>query len=180
MFVAHAHDLAVFAPRRDLQLIGTAAALNGQGMVTVHRQGLGQSVKHPQAHMLDNRGLAVHQLLGANNSTPKGRANALVTQADPENRDLARKVLDGRHRNPRFIGRTRTWRDHEPIGCQGLDFLQGDLIVAHHRHARSELCQVLHHIEGEGVVIVNHEQVQSQEAARGVLVQLIRGQDSPG
>ena len=44
----------------------------------------------------------MHQLLGPHNLAAKGRADRLVAQANTQNRQFARKVLNRRHRNARL------------------------------------------------------------------------------
>src|SRR5690606_26590397 len=55
----------------------------------------------------------------------------------------------------------RAGRDHQAVhlaGGQALrNLVHGDLVVAHHGDLGAELPQVLHDVEGEGVVVVHHQ-----------------------
>jgi hypothetical protein len=51
---------------------------------------------------MHRRGLAVHQLLGMHDLAAEGRADALVAEADAEQRNLAGELLDRRHRDAGF------------------------------------------------------------------------------
>jgi hypothetical protein len=78
---------------------GQLAALNGQGVVAVDREALGQLGKHAFLRGLYLAGLAMHELLGSDDFAAKGRTYGLVAQAYAQNRQLARKVPNGCHRD---------------------------------------------------------------------------------
>jgi hypothetical protein len=88
----------------------------------------------------------------------EGLADALVSQAHPENRDSAREALDQRDRHPGLVGRARPGRDNYILGLELGDPVQRDLVIAVHRHLLPQLAQVLHQVVGEGVVVVDHQQ----------------------
>ena len=76
--VAHAHDLAVVRPRRDLQTRWAIFGRNCQRVVAVHRKGFRQSSKHTLLGCMDHAGFTVHQSLRPHDLSTKRRANALV------------------------------------------------------------------------------------------------------
>src|SRR5690606_14457339 len=46
----------------------------------------------------------------------------------------------------------------DAVGLQGLDFLNGDLVVAVRVDIGTQLAEVLHEVVGEGIVVVEHEE----------------------
>ena len=73
-------------------------------MVAVDGEVFGQIGKDALLGGVDDAGLAVHELLGADDAPTKRCAYALVPQAHTQNRQLAREMLDGRDRNACFGG----------------------------------------------------------------------------
>ena len=43
------------------------------------------------------------------------------------------------------------------LGREALDGVHADLVVAHDLHLGAQLAQVLHHVPGEGIVVVDHQ-----------------------
>ena len=80
--VSHAHDFAVLGPGRELKLGRTTSALDGQRVVAVDGELRGQTGKNTLLRGADHAGLAVHQLLCANDLAAESRAYRLVAQAD--------------------------------------------------------------------------------------------------
>jgi len=99
--------------------------------------------------MLYGRSLAVNKLLGWHNGGAKALADALVAEADPENRDFPGQGLDNIDAVTSFIGGAGTRRDDQAIGFQGLDFFGGDLIIAFYTLRHPQLAKILDQIVGE-------------------------------
>src|SRR5207249_4245750 len=81
-------------------------------------------------------------------------ADALVTEADTEDRDLAAQLADGLVRDPSVVGSARSRRDDDPIELRQL--FDGHLVIAKNRRLRAKLGHVLDEVVGEGVVVVDH------------------------
>jgi hypothetical protein len=81
-----------------------ALALDRQRVVAHHGERIGQAGEHALALVMHGRGLAVHQLLGMHDLAAEGRADALVAEADAEQRDLAGELLDGATEMPASAG----------------------------------------------------------------------------
>jgi len=156
--VAHTHDLAVFGGGRDVQALGQRGALDGQRVVADHGELPGQTGKHTLLVGGDDAGLAMHLLLSADHLAPQGGADALVAQAHAQDGQLAREALQGRHAHAGFGGRAGAGREHQAVGLHGGDLVEGDLVVAHHLDLFAQFAEVLHQVEGEAVVVVDHEQ----------------------
>ncbi|MNY74584.1 hypothetical protein D3C86_2136470 [compost metagenome] len=71
-------------------------------MVAVDGELLGQPGKDTLLRSGNDAGLAVHELLRADDVSTKRRTNGLVAQAHAEDGQLARKVFDRGHRDTRL------------------------------------------------------------------------------
>src|SRR5947209_1092614 len=79
--VAHAHDLAVFGFRRDLQALWQGRPANRERMIAGRHEGTRQSAKHPEARMADRRGFPVHDLARMHDLAAESLADRLMTEA---------------------------------------------------------------------------------------------------
>jgi hypothetical protein len=160
--VAHAHDFAVLRPGRHFQHLGAGGALDGQRVVAVDRELFRQPGKHALLRGGDDAGLAVHQLLRADDVAAKRRANALVAQAHAQDGQLAGKVLDRSHRDAGLGRRAGAGRNDQAIELPALqarfDLGHGDLVVAEHFHLGAQFAKVLDDVVGEAVVVVDHQE----------------------
>src|SRR6202171_701889 len=96
--MAHAHDLAVVALRRDLQAFGNAATVDHQRMIAGRGKWTGQALEYALASMGDGRELAVHHAPRTDDAPAERLADRLVPEAHAENRNFAREPLHHRHR----------------------------------------------------------------------------------
>ncbi len=108
-FVAHAHDFVDVAvrglgPGGDVQAIRGGGFVDDQGMIAHHGEGAGQAGEYALPPVVDLGGLTVHDVPGADDVSAEGLADALVAQADAQDRDLAGETFDGGQRDARFIG----------------------------------------------------------------------------
>ena len=85
-------------------------------------------------------------------------ADALVSEADAQNRGCRSKVFDHGAGDTGFVRRAGARRNTDARGLERLDFLQGHDIVANDFHFCTELAKVLHEVVGEGIVVVDDEQ----------------------
>ena len=90
-------------------------------------------------------------------ATTEGRPDGLVAQADAEQGDRAGQLADGGERDAGLGGRAGAGRDHDRLGGERPDAGDIDGVVAHHPHGLSEFLEVPHHVEDEGIVIVDDE-----------------------
>jgi hypothetical protein len=114
-------------------------------------------VENADILVADVGSLAVHQSCGMNDFSAKGLPDALVAQADTEDRQLAGKAPDQRHRNAGLVGRARPRGNDDSRGMQSLDLFQRDFVIAENADLLAQLTQVLHQVVGEGIVIVDHQ-----------------------
>ena len=161
--VTQAHDLIDRAvlqlgPGGQLQAFGQGFALDHQRVITGHRHGQVQAMKHTQILMEHRAGLAMHDLARPYHVTAKRLADGLMAQAYAQDRQLAGEIADGFKRDARFGRRARAWRNHDTLRIQGGNFGDGQFIVAHDLDLGTELAKVLHNVVGKGVVVINHQQ----------------------
>ena len=99
--------------------------------------------------------------------------DALVPEADAEDGDAlvrARAVetaeaADGGEADPRLVGRAGTRREDQPLGLAALEVVDAHGIVAKDLHVGAELAEPLHEVVGEGVVIIDHEDLAFHRVA---------------
>ena len=102
--------------------------------------------------------LAMHHAAGAHDAPAELLADTLMTETDAENRNFAGETLVQRQRNPRLVRRAGPWRDYDLPRAHFGDLLKTDFVVAEHLDLRAQLAEILHHVPGEGIVIVEHQQ----------------------
>ena len=81
-------------------------------------------------------GFAVHQMAGLHDRSAECLANGLVPQAYPKDRERSAESPDDIQGNPGVLGIAGTGGQDDGFGGEFTDFLQGDLIVAHHLDVR--------------------------------------------
>src|SRR5579875_391924 len=97
--------------------------------------------------------LAVHRAQSAGHPAAENLADALMAEANSENRHAAGIVRDELHRDPRLVRRAGSGRNHD-----GLRFLirQGR-IIAHHLGHGAKFAQVIGHRVHKGIIVVDNE-----------------------
>ena len=86
--VAQAHDHAVGRGGRHLELVGHRVGAHHERVVARGHEGVGEPGEEALAVVVDLRGLAVHQVRGRHDVAAEGLADALVAEADAQQRDL--------------------------------------------------------------------------------------------
>ena len=161
--VAHAHDffngaVVVAGPGSHFQAIGQGVFVDHQAVVTGSLQGIVQAAEHAYIIVVHRRHLAMHHLAGPDDIAAVHLADGLVAQANAQDRQLAGEVANGVHGDARLIRGARARGNHQPLGLQGFNLLNGDFVVAVYLHVGTQLGQVLHHVVGEGIVVIDHQQ----------------------
>jgi hypothetical protein len=95
-------------------------------------EGIGQPGQHAVAAVVDEGGLAVHDLASPHHPGPVDLADALVAQAHAEDRHAPGQVLDDLVAHARVLGSPRPGRDHHPRGFDGEDVVEADGVVTVH------------------------------------------------
>src|SRR5579871_392079 len=103
--VPHTHHFALFRLRRDLQAVRHGIALDDQRMVARGLERLGQAAKDALPGVMNARNLAMHDAVVADDLAAESRTDALMAQADTQDRDLPGEALNERHAHARLVGR---------------------------------------------------------------------------
>src|SRR5690606_5188938 len=148
----------VLGPGRHFQALGQRVLVDHQRVVARGLVAIGQPCEHALAPMPDRRGLAMHDPARADDLAAVHLADGLVAQAYAQDRDPWPEFADDVHRHSGFVRRAGTGRDHDPFRRQLLDGRNVQRIVAHHLDLRPQRLQVLHEVESEAVVVVDHQQ----------------------
>ena len=79
--------------------------------------------------MGDRGHLTVHDFWGTDDLASIGRANTLVSQADPEDGNSLGKLADDGAGNARLLRGAGAWRNNNFFRCEALYLIEGNLIV---------------------------------------------------
>ena len=116
-------------------------------------------MEHARAVVDDAAGLAVHQPAGAADDAAEGVADRLVAEADAEQRQAAfAGQADHRQRDAGLGGRGRPRRDEDVRRTLVDHLLRGHLVIAVDADPGAQFLEVLHQVEGEGVIVVDDGQ----------------------
>ncbi|RUS28021.1 hypothetical protein BC938DRAFT_482456 [Jimgerdemannia flammicorona] len=140
--VADGHDDVVFRP----------------SVITGDVDILWDAAEEALSIVLDGGGLAVKDLARVADCAAKDLEDALLTEADAQNRDLAGEVRDNFARDTGVRGRVARSRGDDNVArVPRLDVLDGGLVVAIDLHLGAEGRQVLVDVPGETVVVVDED-----------------------
>ena len=111
--------------------------------------------------MMNLRRLAMHQ----NRVPPDGHAmdirHGLMTQTHAQNRDPSFEVRNQLWTDTRLFWRAWPGRNNQVRGFHRGGFINGDLVVAHHKHvlcgALVQFPNALHEVVREGIVVVDEK-----------------------
>src|SRR6266446_1844643 len=108
-----------------------------------------QSAEDGLAVVLDLAGLAMHQVLRADNLSAEGGADCLMSQAHSEQRYFAGEVADQIDTDASLLWSAGAGRNHDPLGTQGSDFTNTYSVVAADLDFGAQLSKVLDEVVGE-------------------------------
>ena len=129
-----------------------------EGVIAGGPEGRRQALEEAPARMKNLVALAVHRNRGLDGGAAEDLVQGLVSQADPQDGDLAIEMGDDRLADARLVRGLGAGRDAEPVGGKRGDAGQIDLVVAEDQDLQVELVKELHQVIGEGVVVVDHHQ----------------------
>src|SRR5579885_201976 len=156
--MAEAHDLVFRCASADFEAFGHRIPFDDQRMVAHRVERTWNRFEDGLAVVEDRRGLAMHQARCADDPSAKRFADALMAEADAEDRQLRRKLTQDRHRDAGFFRRARAGRDHNRVGSERARTSNVDRIVAPDDDFGSQLAEVLDEVVGKRVVVVDHQQ----------------------
>ncbi len=117
--VAQAHHQAVVGLGGDLEHVGHRCPVDHQRVVPGGLERLGQPGEHAGPAVVDERGLAVHDLRGPHHVAAEDLADALVAEAHAEHRNLrpAKRVMTVVG-EPGVLGAARARADEHAVGLE--------------------------------------------------------------
>ena len=92
--MTESHDEAVGRLGGDLEIVGDGGPVDDQRVVPRGFQWVGEPLEDTRIPVLDERGLAVHDVGGPYHRSAEHFSDALMTEADPEERALSDGVAD--------------------------------------------------------------------------------------
>ncbi len=124
-------------------------------MVAHREHALREALEEALPVVLQGGGLAVHQLLRGDDLPAEGLGDGLVSEADAQDRDLARETFDRRKGDARRIGVARARPEDDRGGLHRLDLVERGGVVLDDLHVRAQHPQFLDDVVGEGVVVID-------------------------
>src|SRR5690606_10939693 len=109
------------------------------------------------APVAEQGGLAVHRPLRANDPAAEDLTDALVAEADAEQRHRPAEAGDHRVRDPRLVRGAGAGRDDDERRGKARDLGARQGIVARHGPGAAGFADVARQVVGEGVVVVDQK-----------------------
>jgi hypothetical protein len=158
--VAQAHDDAALRARGDHELVGDRAVDDRERVVPRRAERLRHALVEAAVVVVDQRRLAVHELVGVGHRRAQCFGDGLVAEADTQQRGSGGECgADHGNRNPRRGRSSGTGREQHGVivGDSSRDIRLGDIVVADDLGLGAQLSQVA--VEGvdETVVVVDDE-----------------------
>jgi len=155
ILVADSHDFPLTGLSRDLQAIRHSLAFDHQGMIPGGGERVGHVFEQALPVVLDRRRFAMHYPIIDNDLTTEGVADALVAQADAEERHFRSERANDVVGKAGFARRTGTGRNENSLRLKLADLFERNLVIAPHFQVHLHLAQVLDEIIGERIVIID-------------------------
>jgi hypothetical protein len=99
----------------------------------------------------------MHEPASAHDISAKNMADALMAEANTQDRNALTKGANHVTADASFLWRAWAWGDTNVIGPLFSDLFQSDLIIPMDLHLRAHLAKVLDEVVGKGVVIVDDQ-----------------------
>ncbi len=163
--MANAHDLAVARGRRDVERLrqATRARSPASGSGSTEKR-CGSAAKTPRPSCAIASVLPCIRRAARTTLPPSAAPIAWWPRQTPRIGSLPAKRPDRRRRRrPPRPACTGPGESTSASGAQRGDAGDVDLVVAQHVHVCAELAEVLHQVEGEAVVVVDHEELMAQK-----------------
>src|SRR2546428_3920453 len=156
VLVPHTHDGPVGQLGRTLKPLRQCMAIDNQRVVPRPDERVGQSVVDSASIVTDLRHLSMHGCRGADDLATEGCADALVTEAHTQDRDMACQLRHQRRRDAGLVRGAGARRNHHRGGLHRSNLARCGLIVPEDADVARQLAQVLHEVVGERIVVVDN------------------------
>ena len=83
--------------------------------------------------------------------------DALVTEANAQDRNPVGKPVNHVERDTCFVGIARTRRDDDPVGLELGNFIRRNLVVSLHADVGAQLAEILDEVVGKRIVVIDHQ-----------------------
>ena len=128
-------------------------------MVAGGLEGVFQASEDGLAVVVDHGGFAVHKSVGPDDAGSEAMADALMTQTNAEQRDLASEVFNHLVGYASLQGRAGAGRDNHAGWGEFLGLGDGDFVVAEDLYIKGgiQLADPLDQVVSEGIVVVDDQ-----------------------
>src|SRR5436190_19491911 len=126
-------------------------------MVAGRGEGIRHAFEQIFAVMLNGRGLPMHHAIIDDHVATEDVANALVTKADSQRRDVRAETAYDLIGKTGFSWRARAGRYKNAVGVQFANALESNLVIAVDLHLHLHLAEVLHEVVGKRIVVVDDQ-----------------------
>jgi hypothetical protein len=127
--MAYPHYYIIFRSGGYFQAVRESITLYGQRMITDGGKRRRQPVKHTPAVVKDKRGLTMFYFPGVVDDTAVGIADALVSQANAQDRQTFTESQDNVTGDTGVLRLSRSGRDDDSFRSHLFDFFQRDFVV---------------------------------------------------
>ena len=155
--VPDTHDNIVVGPGCNIENTGGGVAFDDERMITSCGKPIGNSCEDPLPIVIDCRDFYMDDGRCLDNRSAEGLADRLMSQTYPKNRNRRVESGDEINADAGFIRSAWSWGDHDVVGLQCRDLLDRHCVVPHDANLGAKLSEVLHQVEGEGIVIVDEK-----------------------
>src|SRR5260370_11479817 len=104
---------------------------------------------------MDLARFAVKKFRSAEDFAAEGGANGLVAEAHAEDGKFSGQALDEFHGNAGLLRRARAWGNHDAFRISPDNLFDGNLVVAMHLDAATQLAEILREVVGKGIVVID-------------------------
>src|SRR4051794_34193629 len=100
--MADAHHFVFVGPRSDFEFRRNRISMNDEAVITGSLERIRHAAEHTLPIVMNERRLAMHDAVVANDGAPENVPHALMTETDSENWSGFGKAFDDVARNARF------------------------------------------------------------------------------
>lgn len=165
-FVSKSHDFSLFGFCGNLKTVGKSVTLNDERVVSRRFKGGGYSGKEPLSIVIHGRSLSMHEPIRSHDIAAENLANALMPQANAEERQFARKLADDFATDTGIVRCARTGRNADALGRLLSNLIDRNLVVSMHLHLRAQFSKILDQVVGKRIVVIDYEKHRG-ECMRG-------------